>query len=223
MRSFVWEGSSKKHAILCFTLLSCVVLQGADTIVWMASAPKLRECEGLFWFDRATTKTNFPMAGTASNKKERDLLWERCLELMGAKWVDGGMEYRESLWSLSWRWHATRQRDGPWERFFRWVCGEWIARGTELVGRNCMKACLHCTRGLSFVGLSSLLTPSFVGLSSLWTPSFVGLSSLWTPIPPLSTSPKVHHVVDIFSFWFYFSVNSLRSTRFRWNLDAPCK
>eukprot|EP00281_Chroomonas_sp_CCMP1168_P031934 CAMPEP_0206246072 /NCGR_PEP_ID=MMETSP0047_2-20121206/19049_1 /ASSEMBLY_ACC=CAM_ASM_000192 /TAXON_ID=195065 /ORGANISM="Chroomonas mesostigmatica_cf, Strain CCMP1168" /LENGTH=338 /DNA_ID=CAMNT_0053671441 /DNA_START=18 /DNA_END=1034 /DNA_ORIENTATION=- len=66
--------------------------EGADTIVWLASAPKARECAGLLWFDRRTWSPHFTLAGTSLAHKERDALWEGSLKLMGATWVDGAMQ-----------------------------------------------------------------------------------------------------------------------------------
>ena len=64
--------------------------QGADTIVWMASAPKVRETSGLFWADRRAVNPHFTLGGTKISKKDKDLLWEECFRIMGAKWKGDG-------------------------------------------------------------------------------------------------------------------------------------
>jgi len=66
--------------------------QGADTIVWMSSAPKVRETSGLFWFDRKQISPHFTMAGTSIANKEKEKLWEDCFALMGCKWTGDGVE-----------------------------------------------------------------------------------------------------------------------------------
>lgn len=63
---------------------------GADTIVWMSSAPKVRETSGLFWADRKAVAPHFRMGGTTISSKDREELWEGCLKLMGCKWIPGG-------------------------------------------------------------------------------------------------------------------------------------
>eukprot|EP00802_Teleaulax_amphioxeia_P017649 Tamp_17813.p1 GENE.Tamp_17813~~Tamp_17813.p1 ORF type:complete len:379 (-),score=70.15 Tamp_17813:231-1340(-) len=57
--------------------------QGADTIAWMASAPRVRATSGKLWFDRQEAKTSFPLSGTTLGKSERETLWRKCAELMG--------------------------------------------------------------------------------------------------------------------------------------------
>ncbi|EKX41510.1 hypothetical protein GUITHDRAFT_95998, partial [Guillardia theta CCMP2712] len=59
--------------------------QGADTIVWMASAPVVSSSTGKLWFDRRAVHTSFPLSFTTLNQSEREILWRRCGELMGWK------------------------------------------------------------------------------------------------------------------------------------------
>lgn len=50
--------------------------QGADTIVWLASSKRGKQCTGLFWLDRRPHETIvFP--GTGESKSERQVLWNR--------------------------------------------------------------------------------------------------------------------------------------------------
>ncbi len=50
---------------------------GADTIVWLACAPRLDEVSGRFWFDRAEAPTH-KMAKTQASQATRDNLWALC-------------------------------------------------------------------------------------------------------------------------------------------------
>lgn len=56
--------------------------QGADTVVWLAAAPRLAQETGRFWFDRAPTSTHvFPW--TREPQDERQRLWRLCQEEAG--------------------------------------------------------------------------------------------------------------------------------------------
>ena len=57
--------------------------QGADTIVWMASAPCVRTSSGKMFFDRQETHTNFPLTFTTLSSRERAILLKKCGELFG--------------------------------------------------------------------------------------------------------------------------------------------
>lgn len=50
--------------------------QGADTIVWLASAPEPGQSTGRFWFDRSPVPTHL-IASTKETAAEREDLWER--------------------------------------------------------------------------------------------------------------------------------------------------
>ena len=55
------------------------VQQGADTIVWLASAPALPEgASGKLFFDRAEASQHFALAGTTSSSAEKEALWRNC-------------------------------------------------------------------------------------------------------------------------------------------------
>jgi dehydrogenase/reductase SDR family member 12 len=48
--------------------------QGADTVVWLAVAPRLSGRSGLFWFDRSPASTH-PLRWTKETPDERQKLW----------------------------------------------------------------------------------------------------------------------------------------------------
>ncbi len=60
--------------------------QGADTIVWLATADEPATSSGLFWLDRTPRVTNV-VSRTATDDGTRQELWDRLTELSG--W-DGG-------------------------------------------------------------------------------------------------------------------------------------
>lgn len=54
--------------------------QGADTIVWLASAQEPSESTGCFWFDRRETPTHL-VDSTRETEKERQALWDNLVEI----------------------------------------------------------------------------------------------------------------------------------------------
>lgn len=56
--------------------------QGADTIVWLAAAPRLASVSGKFWFDRRERETH-KSARTVSPTQDRQRLWDECARLSG--------------------------------------------------------------------------------------------------------------------------------------------
>ena len=54
--------------------------QGADTIIWLAVAPRLASESGKFWFDRCQRKTH-KLARTVSLPQDRQRLWDKCVHL----------------------------------------------------------------------------------------------------------------------------------------------
>jgi NAD(P)-dependent dehydrogenase (short-subunit alcohol dehydrogenase family) len=56
--------------------------QGADTVVWLAAAPRERIGSGRFFFDRAPRSTHF-LPFTREDEAERRELWDLCEELSG--------------------------------------------------------------------------------------------------------------------------------------------
>jgi len=70
---------------------------GADTIVWLASAPEASvrglERSGALFFDRAPVPAHFPLAGTRIDAAAGERLWRRCGEALGFAF-EGGAEER---------------------------------------------------------------------------------------------------------------------------------
>lgn len=56
--------------------------QGADTILWLACAPRLGGTTGKFWFDRRERPTH-RLQRTRNTEEERQRLWEKCVKLSG--------------------------------------------------------------------------------------------------------------------------------------------
>ena len=54
--------------------------QGADTIVWLATAPLPRSSGGAFWHDRMR-RPQYRLPGTRETESERRLLWDSCERL----------------------------------------------------------------------------------------------------------------------------------------------
>ncbi len=52
--------------------------QGADTIVWLGSAPEPLRSTGLFWQDRRPRPTHYRLGASADGEAERRRLWEHC-------------------------------------------------------------------------------------------------------------------------------------------------
>ena len=48
--------------------------EGADTIIWLATARDVEQKTGLFWFDRKSVRTNMPLCFTDCNAEERKIL-----------------------------------------------------------------------------------------------------------------------------------------------------
>lgn len=63
--------------------------QGADTIVWLAVAPRLASESGRFWFDRRDRETH-KLARTVSPAQDRWRLWDECARLSGLVSTSGG-------------------------------------------------------------------------------------------------------------------------------------
>jgi hypothetical protein len=57
--------------------------QGADTIVWLACAPKLARHTGRLYLDRAPVRTEV-LPGTHHSAADVSALWTRCEELTSA-------------------------------------------------------------------------------------------------------------------------------------------
>jgi NAD(P)-dependent dehydrogenase (short-subunit alcohol dehydrogenase family) len=55
--------------------------QGADTIVWLASAPEIDQCSGQFWLDRAPHITHV-FAHTRETPEQRVILYDRLTDMM---------------------------------------------------------------------------------------------------------------------------------------------
>jgi len=51
--------------------------EGADTVAWLAAAPRDRLESGAFYFDREARRTHW-LPGTRESQVERDALWRRC-------------------------------------------------------------------------------------------------------------------------------------------------
>jgi dehydrogenase/reductase SDR family protein 12 len=56
--------------------------QGADTIIWLASAKSVAGTSGKFWFDRQERGTHL-LPGTQSSARDRQRLWDECVRLSG--------------------------------------------------------------------------------------------------------------------------------------------
>ncbi len=54
--------------------------QGADTVVWLASADEPLDSSGRFWFDRRQVPTRF-RASTLESEESRARLWSGLVEL----------------------------------------------------------------------------------------------------------------------------------------------
>jgi dehydrogenase/reductase SDR family protein 12 len=52
--------------------------QGADTMVWLATAPAVEGRGGLFWLDRTEKPAHMRASWTRSSPAEVDELWEAC-------------------------------------------------------------------------------------------------------------------------------------------------
>ena len=59
--------------------------EGADTIVYLAAAPRVKGTSGKFFFDREPVKTHMALARTRSSDKDREWLWAECERL--TDWV----------------------------------------------------------------------------------------------------------------------------------------
>lgn len=60
--------------------------QGADTVVWLATAAEPAARPGLFWHDRAPRRLH-RLPGTKETPAERRQLWDECARLSG--WAEG--------------------------------------------------------------------------------------------------------------------------------------
>ena len=58
--------------------------EGADTVVWLAAAPRAREWSGHFFFDREPRRAHI-LSGTQESQSERRALWELCQRVAGEK------------------------------------------------------------------------------------------------------------------------------------------
>jgi NAD(P)-dependent dehydrogenase (short-subunit alcohol dehydrogenase family) len=52
--------------------------QGADTIVWLGGAPEALRSSGLFWHDRRSRPTHYPLGARDDSDSDRRALWELC-------------------------------------------------------------------------------------------------------------------------------------------------
>jgi hypothetical protein len=52
--------------------------EGGDTMVWLALAPQVAECSGVFWFDRRPVSA-YKLPRTREPAQDRERLWARCL------------------------------------------------------------------------------------------------------------------------------------------------
>jgi NAD(P)-dependent dehydrogenase (short-subunit alcohol dehydrogenase family) len=53
--------------------------EGADTVVWLAACPRLRDASGGFYFDREPRRTHL-LPGTRESEADRRALWQLCEE-----------------------------------------------------------------------------------------------------------------------------------------------
>lgn len=58
------------------------VEQGADTIVWLAAAEKVKNETGKLWFDREEQRVNMSLAHTQSSPRDVERLYEYCSSFM---------------------------------------------------------------------------------------------------------------------------------------------
>jgi hypothetical protein len=63
--------------------------QGADTIVWLATAPELEPATGSFWHDRAT-RPEHRLPRTRETDAERERFWAYCERLARLAGRSGG-------------------------------------------------------------------------------------------------------------------------------------
>ncbi len=56
--------------------------QGADTVVWLAAAEKVRGTRGTFWFDRRAA-AEYPFPWTRESPADREALWTLCEHASG--------------------------------------------------------------------------------------------------------------------------------------------
>jgi NAD(P)-dependent dehydrogenase (short-subunit alcohol dehydrogenase family) len=56
--------------------------EGADTIVWLASASEPLESTGLFWHDRRPRPTHYLLGAGQESEKDRRRLWDYCQSLI---------------------------------------------------------------------------------------------------------------------------------------------
>ena len=57
--------------------------EGADTVVWLAACPRLRDVSGNFYLDREPRRTHF-LPFTRESEEDRRALWQLCEEVTGA-------------------------------------------------------------------------------------------------------------------------------------------
>ena len=63
---------------------------GADTIVWLASTPKVAGHGGSFYLDRKAVSQHMPLAMTHASADERQALWGACEQKFDWVWPPGG-------------------------------------------------------------------------------------------------------------------------------------
>lgn len=61
--------------------------QGADTVVWLGSAPLAQAYSGGFWHDRRQ-RSKYRLPGTRETLADREKFWEYCKELVGLDETD---------------------------------------------------------------------------------------------------------------------------------------
>ncbi|MDF1666097.1 MAG: SDR family NAD(P)-dependent oxidoreductase, partial [Planctomycetota bacterium] len=55
--------------------------QGADTIIWLACSQRVKDKNGLFFFDRLPRRAHAPFSKTESSVEDRAKLWDYCENL----------------------------------------------------------------------------------------------------------------------------------------------
>jgi hypothetical protein len=56
--------------------------QGADSIVWLSVADKVKRETGKLWFDREVQSAHMPLSQTKSSPEEVDTLYKYCQSFM---------------------------------------------------------------------------------------------------------------------------------------------
>ena len=59
--------------------------QGADTMVWLASAPQIEQETGQFWYGRRPRSTHKIYLNTQNTNAERQQLWKKCNQIVNSQ------------------------------------------------------------------------------------------------------------------------------------------